>query len=71
MVLGNYYIDMILSSSLHRFATLKKWKETWDREATYKNLIECFLKIGKTQWADFVCELLPDVDAVPSSKLCY
>ena len=57
-----------------RFEALKKWKELWNDEATYRKLIECFLRATKNEWAKYVCDLVPSVDAPPQTapgKLCH
>lgn len=41
----------------YRNAALQLWQETNGLNATYRKLIEIFIKAGKTTYANAVCEV--------------
>lgn len=43
---------------LKKTATLRKWKDKYAWNATYRNLIEALLKCTRAEHAQEVCELL-------------
>ena len=52
---------------MHRREVLSKWKSRLGSAATYRALVEVFIKAGKADYADAVCYLFKDADV--GSKL--
>ena len=53
---------------LNRREALDTWKSRLGREATYRALIEVFVKAGRLDYADAVCDILKDVSASTRGK---
>ena len=45
----------------HRREALSMWKSRLGRSATYRLLIDTFLRAGRVHLAEFVCELLGEI----------
>jgi hypothetical protein len=50
---------------------MREWRKAWGDEATYRNLIESFIKANKLAWAVYVRDMLIETDAnapLPASR---
>ena len=48
---------------------MRKWREVWGDDATYRNLIGCFLNANKPAWAASIRDMFRDANAPPPSNV--